>query len=334
MFLPLLVISIAGCQPDPPIPGERENGILSIPIGFPAVEFPEDNKFTRARWELGKRLFFDPVLSRDSTVSCGSCHKPHLAFSDDVSFSPGVQNAPGVRNAPTLTNVAYLPYFTREGGVPTLEMQILVPLQEHNEFDFNIVDAGIRLSHIPEYVEMSELAYGREPDPFVITRSIANFERTLISGNSPFDRYFYQDNKDALNSLEIKGMNLFFSERTGCSDCHGGFNFTDNSFQNNGLYTIYNDLGRRRLTGNDNDLALFKVPTLRNTGLTAPYMHDGSFATLEAVIDHYNSGGEDHPHKSKLIRPLGLSNDEMGAIVAFLHALTDTQFVENKNFNN
>lgn len=307
---------------------------MSIPIGFPEVDFPEDNKFTRARWELGKRLFYDPVLSRDSTVSCGSCHKPHLAFSDDVSFSPGVQNAPGVRNAPTLTNVAYLPYFTREGGVPTLEMQILVPLQEHNEFDFNIVEAGIRLSRIPEYVEMSKRAYGREPDPFVITRSIANFERTLISGNSPFDRYFYQDNKDALNPQERKGMNLFFSQRTGCSDCHSGFNFTDNSFQNNGLYTIYNDPGRRRLTGNDDDLALFKVPTLRNTGLTAPYMHDGSFATLEAVIDHYNSGGEDHPHKSKLIRPLGLSNDEMEAIVAFLHALTDTQFVENKNFMN
>lgn len=328
----VLASALAGCEKDPPLHPDEVSPVFIIPPGFPDLDFPEDNTFTRGRFEMGRRLFYDPVLSRDSSISCASCHKAHLAFSDNVAFSPGVDQAPGTRNAPTLANVAYLPYFTREGGVPTLEMHVLVPLQEQNEFDFNIVDAAKRLAAIPSYVQMSRTAYGRDPDYFVITRALACFQRALLSGNSPYDLYVYQQQENALDAVEIAGMKLFFSQRTGCTGCHSGFNFTNNSFQNTGLYDDYPDIGRKRLTGQQNDLALFKVPTLRNAGLTAPYMHDGSMASLEEVVEHYNSGGYAHPNKSPLVKPLGLTPGEKAAVVAFLNALTDAQFVNNQNF--
>lgn len=303
--------------------------LLAVPQGFPSPDFPADNALTPARFALGKRLFYDPVLSRDSTISCVSCHAPGHAFSDTVTFSPGVGGAPGKRNAPTLANVAYQPYFTREGGVPTLEMQILVPIQEHNEFDFNILLIAERLKKDSIYVRMSREAYNREPDFYIITRSIACFERTLISGESRFDKFYFQGKTDALSEQEKNGMNLFFSERTHCSGCHSGFNFSNYAFENNGLYDIYPDPGRFRLTEDSLDIARFKVPTLRNVALTGPYMHDGSISTLSAVIDHYNSGGKNHPHKSAMIKPLGLTEKEKSELLAFLEALTDTEFNNN-----
>ena len=278
-------------------------------------------------------LFFDPVLSRDSSISCASCHLPRYAFSDTLTFSPGVDHAPGLRNAPTLANVAYHPYFTREGGVPTLEMQILVPIQEHNEFDFNILLIADRLQRDSIYQKLSWEAYDRAPDHFVITRAIACFERSLLSGNSRYDQYYSQGKSDALSAAELRGMELFFSEKTNCSGCHGGFNFTNYAFENNGLYEEYADPGRFRLTGLEEDRALFKVPSLRNIALTGPYMHDGSLTSLEAIIEHYNSGGKDHPHKKPLIQPLHLSTQERSDLVAFLHSLTDTRFVNNPNYS-
>jgi len=277
-----------GCQTDPVIPAVNESThVLVIPSGFPEMEFPENNAFSMDRWKLGKKLFFENMLSRDSSTSCGSCHQPGLAFSDDIKTSPGVQNRPGVRNAPTLANVGYHPYYTREGGVPTLEMQVLVPIQEHNEFDFNIVDISERLKNDSSYQQMSQKAYGRDLNYFSLVRAIATFERTLISGNSPFDVYQQTGNASALSGSEKEGMDLFFSTRTNCSNCHGGFDFTNYAFENNGLYESYADPGRMRLTGNSEDSARFKIPTLRNIAITAPYMHDGSMATLTEVIEHY-----------------------------------------------
>lgn len=305
--------------------------LMEIPLGFPEIDFPEDNAFSMERWELGKRLFFDPVMSLDSSVSCASCHLPELAFSDKVDFSPGVDGRQGVRNAPTLANVAYHPYFTREGGVPTLEMQVLVPIQEHVEFDFNIVLLAERLQEDPSYVEMSYLAYEQQPNPFVITRAIANFERSLLSGASRYDQFINLE-KPALSEAEIRGMDLFFSNRTNCSSCHSGFNFSSYAFENNGMYEKYLDPGRLRFTGEENDRALFKIPTLRNVELTAPYMHDGSMKTLEQVVDHYNAGGEIHPNKSPKIRPLGLTQTEKSELVQFLKSLTDETFVNNPLF--
>ncbi len=329
----LFAFLLLGCQKEEPAPyPDIKESILVIPEGFPEPVFPDDNQFTESRWELGKKLFYDPVMSRDNTVSCADCHKPSLAFSDNVALSKGVDEALGTRNAPSLANVAYHPYFTREGGVPSLEMQVLVPIQEHNEFDFNILEIADRLSQDPEYVRMSREAYNRTPNHFVITRALATFERSLISGNSPYDRYVYQGDRFALNQAQRKGMELFFSDRTRCASCHSGFNFTDYTFRNNGLYTAYADIGRFRLTGDERDRALFKVPSLRNVEFTAPYMHDGSMNTLEEVIDHYNSGGKGHPHRDERIRPLNLTDEEKANLVAFLKSLSDQEFINDEKF--
>jgi cytochrome c peroxidase len=307
--------------------------LVDIPNGFPQVDFPEDNALTPERWALGKRLFYDPILSADSTLSCASCHRPELAFTDGRAIASGIEGRPGTRNTPTLTNVAYQPYFLREGGVPTLEMQVLVPIQEHAEFDFNILRVADRMSRDPEYVAASLEAYDRLPDPFVITRAIATFERSMISGESRYDAYVHGDH-NALTDLEKEGMNLFFSQRTQCATCHSGFNFTDYSFQNNGLYAEYVDPGRFRLTGLESDRALFKVPTLRNIAYTAPYMHDGSISTLEDVVVHYNTGGKNHPHQSSRIHPLHLEQREQYALQKFLEALSDVSFLTEPKFRN
>ncbi|PCJ64672.1 MAG: cytochrome-c peroxidase [Bacteroidetes bacterium] len=303
-----------------------------LPSEFPPIDYPADNHFTSERWELGKKLFYDSVLSVDSSLSCASCHKSELSFSDDVAFSKGVKNRDGTRNAPSLANIAYHPYFTREGGVPTLEQQVLVPIQEHNEFDFNIVLAAERIALDSTYIAMSKSAYNRLPDYYVITRAIANFERELISNTSAFDQYHYEENLESLNQDETAGFELFYSKRTNCFECHGGSNFTNYSFENNGLYKEYPDIGRKRLTNLDSDESLFKVSSLRNVGITKPYMHDGSMATLKEVIEHYNKGGESHPNKSDFIKPLNLTKNEKMQLEAFLNSLTDYDFISNPKF--
>lgn len=329
----LVTISVAlSCTQDDVGPSHFAPQLMEVPKGFDDIVFPEDNAFSQARWELGKRLFYDPIMSLDSAISCASCHNSELAFSDDVSFSSGVGDRLGTRNSPSLANVTYHPYFTREGGVPTLEMQILVPIQEHNELNFNIVLLAERLKADSSYIQMSKDAYDREPDAFVITRSLACFERSLISGYSRYDHYEHYDDIDALTQSEINGLELFFSDKTDCSKCHSDFIFTNHAFENNGLYEEYDDEGRFRLTGKEEDLARFKVPSLRNVELTGPYMHDGSIGTLTAVVEHYNSGGMNHPHKSSLVRPLNLTEKEKEELLAFLKTLTDDSFVKNPLF--
>jgi len=332
IFSILVAVVLCSCQKDNLFQAPLTVDEFELPAGFPTISYPDDNAYTTARWELGKKLFYDNVLSIDSSINCGTCHRSSLAFSDDVSLSDGVKKRPGTRNSPTLANVAYHPYLTREGGVPSLEMQVLVPIQEHNEFDFNIVDAGERLMQDSTYVAMSQRAYDRKPDYYVITRALANFERTLISGNSPYDKYTFQNQTNALNEDEKAGMNLFYSEKTNCSGCHSDFNFTNYAFENNGLYAEYPDEGRKRLTGKPEDDALFKVPTLRNIALTAPYMHDGSIASLDAVIEHYNTGGQLHINKNNLIKPLNLTAVEKEQLLTFLRSLTDNDFIEEKRF--
>ncbi|MBL7782000.1 MAG: cytochrome-c peroxidase [Saprospiraceae bacterium] len=329
----LFTFLMVSCRKEQSIPADTTpEPLLFVPQGFPMPEFPADNQLTPARFALGKKLFFDPIMSLDSTVSCASCHDPAHAFSDSVALSQGVAGAPGVRNAPTLSNVVYQPYYTREGGLPTLEMQVLVPIQEHNEFDFNMLRIVDRLKNDTTYVRMSREAYDRAPDAFVVTRAIACFERTLVSGNSRYDQYQYQGKSNALTAAELRGMALFFSERTSCSACHTGFNFSNYAFENNGLYETYPDPGRYRLTLDTADLARFKVPTLRNVGLTAPYMHDGSISSLGKVVAHYNAGGQQHPHKSTFVRPLHLTALEQSDLVHFLESLTDESFARNPKF--
>lgn len=328
VFITILSFS---CKKESTVAAEEATSLTEAPAGFPPLPFTEENPFSIQKWELGKKLFYENALSLDYSINCGSCHKAALAFSDNIPVSIGAGGLSGRSNAPTLTNVAYHPYYTREGGVPTLEMQILVPIQEHDEFNFNIVDIAERLKQIPEYVSMSREAFGREPDAYVITRAIGIFERTLISGNSTYDAY-ENGNTAMLSTAAKRGKDLFFSTKTNCSSCHSGFNFTNYSFENNGLYKMYANTGRQRVTGKPEDSALFKVPTLRNIALTAPYMHDGSKATLADVIEHYNSGGEPHTNKSDKIKPLALTMQEKEDLLAFLNALTDEKFITNKNF--
>ena len=296
------------------------------------MEYPTDNEFSVDRWKLGKALFYDKRMSIDHSTSCATCHKVGLAFSDDRATTPGAFSRPGTRNAPTLTNVGYQPYFLKEGGVPTLEQQALVPIQESNEFDHNILVLAAQLDSISTYHDMAQKAYERPLDPFVITRALGVFQRTIISGQSAYDRFYYQGKETALTQLEKEGMNLFFGATTGCSNCHNGFNFTDYSVVNNGLYTSYDDIGKMRLTLDPEDEGKFKVPTLRNVGLTAPYMHDGSLPSLRAVIEHYEKGGVQHPNQSELIQPLSLSEQDKIALEAFLHTLTDHQLAHSTIF--
>jgi cytochrome c peroxidase len=331
------IVYLLACRKEeqaPILPPETDEYVLYVPAGFPMPEIPLDNGLTKSRVELGRRLFYDPALSADSTRSCGSCHAAYLAFSDSTAVSLGIESRFGTRNAPTLANVAYQKKLLREGGVPTLEMQILVPIQEHNEFDYNILLVAERLNRMPEYIAMAEQAYGRRPDAFVITRSIAAFERTLLSGDSPFDQYTFQGKSSALSAAEKRGLELFQSDRLNCSKCHEGFLFTNQDFTNNGLYAVYPDSGRIRLTGLESDRAVFKVPSLRNVALTAPYMHDGSLPSLETVIDHYQTGGKAHPNKSTLLKPFILTAQERTDIIAFFSSLSDQNFITNPAFRN
>ena len=294
------------------------------PNHFPEPYLPEYNQLSEARIKLGEKLFFDPILSRDSTISCSTCHNPRYAFTDRKEKALGIKDSLVNRNTPTLTNVAYNNSFMLDGVNPSLENQAIVPFHEKNEFDLHILIAADRLLNDSDYVDLSIRAYNENPSPFVITSALASFQRTLISGNSKYDKHITK-NVD-LSELEAKGKDLFFN-KLHCTECHSGFNFTNYSLTNNGLYEVYPDSGRIRLTGNQKDKGVFKVPTLRNIEITYPYMHDGSIKSLENVIHHYMSGGKNHANKHEILKPFILNNYEVKSLISFLKTLTDTSFI-------
>jgi cytochrome c peroxidase len=311
---------------------EEASYTLHLPEGFPEPDYPKDNALTAARVALGKRLFYDPLLSRDSSISCNSCHKQAHAFSDPLAISPGVAGRLGKRNAMSLVNLAYTTKANRDGGVPKLDLQAIVPIETEEEMDFTAEEISQRLLQDPSYVQLFQEAYERGPDAFTITRALGAFQRTLLSGNSAYDQYEFQGKKEALNASEIRGKELFFSARLNCSSCHNGFNFTTGEFANNGLYEVYEDNGRRDVTLAEEDIGRFKIPTLRNIAVSAPYMHNGSLNTLEEVIDHYNQGGKNHPNKDERIKPLNLTEAEKTDLINFLESLTDSTFLNNPAF--
>lgn len=290
----------------------------------PQIEFTDTLSVQVA---LGKRLFYEKLMSRDSSLSCGSCHKQELAFTDGLPRSKGFKGQIVARNSPTLTNVKDQEFLLRDGVNPSLEAQVLVPVQEHDEFDFHILLIAERLKKDSAYVDMSKAAFGRLPDPYVITHSIAAFERTFVSNNTSYDR-FVDGDSSAFNPITKRGYELFFNELY-CGKCHNGPNLTNQSFTNNGLYKTYADSGRMRLTEKEKDRAIFKVPTLRNIGITFPYMHNGSVKSLEEVIDHYKNGGKGHKNQSSLIVPFELNEEDKKCLIAFLNSLTDSAFINN-----
>jgi cytochrome c peroxidase len=309
------------CHKDSAITG---NEVLDIelPKGFPSIAHPPDNLPTQNRITLGEKLFFDKSLSRDSTFSCGSCHLPELFFTDGKPVAIGIDDRVGTRNAPTLFNIAYATSLFWDGGIATLEEQVVGPIQNPLEMDVNINTVVERLNQDPAYVDLFLKAYNRVPDVYSLTRAIACYERTLISGNSRYDR-FLQYGENVLSESEIKGKNIFFGEKGECFHCHGTYYFSSNRFENNGLYSVYADSGRARITLDPDDYGKFKVPTLRNIALTAPYMHDGSLATLEEVIEHYNSGGHPSATKSNFVGPMNLTEEEKTSLFNFLATLTE-----------
>lgn len=291
----------------------------------PEVIFPVDNPYSDASVELGSALFFESLLSKDSTLSCQSCHLNDVAFADHLPVGEGIKGRKVTRNTPSLMNIGLHPYFMADGKFASLEDQVMGPINEHREFDMNAKEVVKRLKTYPYYNELSQKAYGTEITIEVVQKAIANFERIIVSDQSKFDRF--KRGEISLTKMETEGWKLFTSTELKCHQCHSGFNFTNYAFENNGLYEVYADSGRALITKEPKDLAKFKVPSLRNIGLTAPYMHNGSVNTLDEVIAHYASGGREHFSKSDLIQGFQISDAEKEALIAFLHTLTEERLV-------
>ncbi|WMN61830.1 di-heme enzyme (plasmid) [Pseudoalteromonas xiamenensis] len=344
----------------------------SIPTGFPKPLVHEGNPMSEAKVSLGRYLFYDQALSGNGTQSCASCHQQAYAFAENRKVSVGSTGQAHTRNALALVNVAYNKTLTWSHPFLTdIEAQLLIPMFGQRPIEMGITgnEASI-LKHFRQgdYPSKFKAAFGSEEVSFNrIVQALAAFVRSLISLSSPFDRYAYSGDDNALTEQQIKGMNLFFSERLECHHCHGGFNFTQSTthenqpinrfaFHNTGLYYTdqpnFNhkgypqyDRGMIDVTLNLGDEGRFRAPTLRNVELTAPYMHDGSIATLSDVIDFYAAGGRNiesgplagdgrlHPNKSLFVKGFVLSNDEKQALLAFLHSLTDNDFVTNEKYS-
>lgn len=323
LLLPLLLAAAigaaaSGCDgAEPEGPAALE---VRVPDTFDALPVPPQNPLRADRVALGERLFFDPELSLDRSVSCGSCHLPDLAFSDGRARSLGVEGREGLRNAPSLLNVAYRRTFFWDGGALFLESQALVPLEDHREMDLPVDDALDRLRQHPEYPALFAEAFdGEGPSVRTLTYALAAYQRTLVSAPTAFDR-FLAGEPGALADDARAGVALF---ETHCQSCHAGPLLTSEGFENNGTSVTDDDPGRARITFSDADRGTFRVPSLRAVARTAPYFHDGRFATLEAVVDHYDRGGDATTGQSPNVRPLHLTEAERDALVAFLRTLDD-----------
>ena len=326
---------------------------LDIPPFFPPMDIPADNPLTDEGVRLGRLLFWETALSEDSTMSCGSCHLPNQSFSDPQRYSTGVTGAIGNRNAMALINLGWSSSFFWDGRSATLEEQILDPIPHPSEMNLPWRDAEDRLQNDGSDLNYPQLffdAFGTtEITSDLVVKAIAQFVRTMVSADSKFDRW--RRGEVDLTDSEYRGYQMFLREGgdpevvsggqfgADCFHCHGeaGLQFTDHLFHNNGLDASFSeDPGRVNVTGNPLDSGLFRTPTLRNVALSAPYMHDGRFQTLEQVIEHYNTGGT----PSSTIDPfmkyqdggLDLAPSQKADLLAFLHTLTDTIFVQNPSF--
>ncbi len=334
------------------------------PLGLPTVPVPVDDPPTRDQIALGRKLFFDRRLSVNGTLSCAMCHVPEQGFTlNELATPVGVEGRSVRRNAPSVVNAAYQKTLFHDGRAATLEDQALRPLIDPDEManpSHDHVVARIRAS--ADYDGLFERAFGRPVDIAALARAVAAWQRTLLSGDSPFDRWYFAKNDTALNPVAKRGFALF-TGKAGCAACHaiasGHALFTDHRFHNTGVgapatptagvrvelepgvYTVLShdviatvsepakpDLGRFEVTGDAADRFAYKTPSLRHVALSAPYMHDGSLATLADVVRFYNGGGRRNPGLDPLIRPLGLSESEIGDLVAFLESLTGADIAD------
>jgi len=299
--------------------GFYANGLL------PEVPVPADNPQTDAKIRLGAQLYFDGRLSSDGSISCANCHRPDKGWADTERVSEGVAHQKGARNSPTIIDAAYnIPQFW-DGRALFLEKQAVGPVQNPIEMDLTVAEIEFRLNRIPGYAKQFREVFGSKPSIDLLAKAIASFERTIISNDSPYDRYLRHDpcamSKEALDGMEV------FGGKGHCSVCHSGPNFTDSRYHNLGvgyepLCKTFADVGRYAVTKNCRDMGAFKTPGLRNVACTPPYLHDGSARTLMDVINFYNGGGIPNPYLDPTVLPLGLSEMEKSNLVAFLEALS------------
>lgn len=294
---------------------ENVSPLVQIPEHFPQLPSTPDNPLTAQGITLGRLLFYDKRLSGNNQLSCASCHRQELAFTDGVALS-NISGKQLHRSAPALINLAWMNNgLFWDGGATNLESQAFGPLTSEDEMHQNLAELEVELKAVPTYVQLFRSVFNDEIRSVYVVKALAQFQRTLISGASDYD-------KGILNTQQQKGLLLFNKH---CSDCHSGPLFTDNSYHNNGIDTVFSDAfegiyqGRFRVSYDPADIGKFKTPTLRNVALTAPYMHDGRFKDLETVLKHY---GKDK-----------LNDEEQKDIISFLHTLTDYSFINNKNFS-
>lgn len=356
VFIFLIIVLLYACRKDIPIGDpfayDPTPYKFKIPLthGWSAFPVPTDNPQTVAGVSLGKKLFFEPMLSANNTKSCASCHNPAFAFSDKgIAFSDGVNGEKGTRNAMPLFNLGWADKYNLtihryfwDGGANDLERQAIGPITNPVEMASNLNDVIRKLQSHPEYPGLFRKAFGSDSiTTSKLTKALAQFERTLISSNSPYDK---AERRERLRTQsEHNGMIIFITESKGdCFHCHGNLGspfFTDFSFQNNGLDEISTDLGLGRITGKAEDMGKFKVPTLRNLVFTAPYMHDGRFKTLQEVVEFYNSGTQNAASVSPFISKhfaaggLNLTPQDKIDLISFLVSLSDTAFVLNPEFS-
>ena len=340
--LALLLFAACGRSQSSAPPWETDNPIRPLaaaPLGMELYFAEAKEPPVPARVRLGRWLFFDTRLSGDSTISCASCHRPENAFSEPSSVSTGIRGQKGIRKAPSLVNLAVQPrlmtsrpgedaphFFFWDGRANSLEDQVSGPLENAIEMGNSHASMIQTLSSVSGYKPYFKEAFGTEEvTKERVERAIADYERTRMSGNSPYDRWRFARQRDAVSAQAKLGHDLFF-DRARCSQCHSGSNFTDGTFYSLGVgwdprTNAFKDQGRFVVTEMSRDRGAFKVPGLREVSKRAPYMHDGSIATLRDVVELYNRGGIRNPNVSPRIVPLGLSTTEVDALVAFLRAL-------------
>jgi cytochrome c peroxidase len=350
--------------------GGAEGYDFHLPKGFPKPKVPADNPMSAAKVELGRRLFYDKRLSGNQTYACASCHRQQLAFTDGLAHAEGSTGQMHPRGSMSLANIAYAAVLTWANPlIDTLEDQALLPMFGETPVELGLAGKEnvlfARIEADPLYRDLFARAFPDERETIAlktITRAIAAFERSLLSGRSAYDRFATGEDGGALGAAALRGRTLYFSEKLECFHCHGGFNFADSTihegsalhevmFHNTGLYNIdgkgaypTDNTGVYAVTGVATDMGRFRAPTLRNIAVTAPYMHDGSVATLDEALDHYAAGGRtltagpnagagsENPYKSELITGFKLSPDDKADVIAFLKSLTDEAFLTDPRF--
>jgi cytochrome c peroxidase len=332
---PIGLFALAGlwlfssCLQDQELP--EKSGYWTIPEGFPAPNYTfTQHRRDQAVFELGRQLFYDPVLSVDSTISCASCHLQAHAFSDTTALSRGVLDRTGIRNSPPLFNLAWHPHFMWDGGINHLDIMPVAPITDSAEMAIPFKKLLNRLQSNLVYQQTFKVVWNSDSiTDQQFLWSLGQFMAGLISADSPYDQYRLGDT-NAINAAQIRGMEIFSQH---CASCHTPPLFTNYTFAHNGTYASGGDPGRARITQEANDVGKFKVPSLRNIALTGPYMHDGRFRSLSEVVEHYHTGIGTNPDvDDRLKGGIPLTAQQKNDLIAFLHALTDQTFIQNKAF--